>query len=430
MKILYPLGALLLVVGGCQSANLQSSLAPTSNATGPALATTAKTMFERIAQVQGEGKTAEIVTASSNGKTLLYNDATGGRVGFVNIEDPAKPKLTGLLKVGGEPTSVAITHDDKWGLTCSRSADVTAKSELVIFDFATRRIARRISLTGQPDCLKVSADNRYAVIAIENERGDLEKPMPQLPAGFVTIVDLQGTPDKWKLRNVQLPNLPIRFPTDPEPEFISINAKNEAAITLQENNGVVIIDLAKGKVLESWSCGTAEHAADLTKDDEIKFTETLKARREPDALGWTPGGNIMTANEGDYDLDEKESGERAGSRSASLFDRKGKLIWDSANELDEAAAQNGSYKDKRSPKKGSEPEGVEIGVFGGKPYAFIGCERAEGMAVYDLSDETKPAFVQWLKTGENPEGLLAIPSRNLIVSANEGDNTLSIFQMK
>ena len=44
----------------------------------------------------------------------------------------------------------------------------------------------------------------------------------------------------------QLTGLAERFPDDPEPEYVSINASNQAAVTLQENNHVVIVDLATG----------------------------------------------------------------------------------------------------------------------------------------------------------------------------------------
>lgn len=415
----------LSVLSGCvapQDAPLQS-LAPASS-TAPSQ----EGPFTRVAQVKGEGGTAEIVVASHDGKSLLYNDATGGRIGFVDLANPAKPKLKGLLTVGGEPTSLVLTRDDRWGLACVRAKTTDGQQELVVFEFPGRRIVRRIPLNGQPDCLKISADGRYAVIAIENERDDMDKPMPQAPAGNVVIVDLVGQPQNWKLRTVSLPNLPIRFPSDPEPEYVAMNARNEAVITLQENNGVCIIDLKSGRVLEAWSCGVTEHSADLKKDDKIDFSDVLRARREPDSLAWTPGGHIITANEGDYDLDENV--ERAGGRNITLFDRKGKVVWDSANQLDEIAAQNGAYNDKRSAKKGSEPEGVEVATFAGRTYAFVGCERAHGLAIYDLTDEAKPQLSQWLQTGENPEGICAIPSRKLLVTANEGDNTLSVFQMR
>ena len=49
------------------------------------------------------------------------------------------------------------------------------------------------------------------------------------------------------------------------------------------------------------------------------------------------------------------------------------------------------------------------------------------MAVYQLVTDRNPRLVQLLPTGERPEGLLAIPSRDLFVSANEDDGTISIF---
>lgn len=95
--------------------------------------------------------------------------------------------------------------------------------------------------------------------------------------------------------------------------------------------------------------------------------------------------------------------------------------------LELAAVNIGHYLDSRSPTKGVEPEGAEVGVFNGIPFAFIGSERGDFVAVYNITDETKPTLYQMLPTGDEPEGLLAIPQRNLFVTANEADGTLSIF---
>ena len=62
---------------------------------------------------------------------------------------------------------------------------------------------------------------------------------------------------------------------------------------------------------------------------------------------------------------------------------------------------------------------------------FVGSERGAFVAVYRLDSGNPPRFVQLLSTGQAPEGLLTIPSRNLFVTANEGDDadgTLSIFE--
>ena len=90
--------------------------------------------------------------------------------------------------------------------------------------------------------------------------------------------------------------------------------------------------------------------------------------------------------------------------------------------------KRGFYDDGRSDNKGIEPEGLEIGDYGNRTYAFVAGERAGIVAVYRLhGNEKKPDLIQLLPTGDRPEGLLAIPARNLFVSANEGDGTISIF---
>ena len=43
------------------------------------------------------------------------------------------------------------------------------------------------------------------------------------------------------------------------------------------------------------------------------------------------------------------------------------------------------------------------------------------MGVYDATDPAKPVLKQILPSGIGPEGYVTIPSRNLMVSANEED---------
>jgi hypothetical protein len=61
-------------------------------------------------------------------------------------------------------------------------------------------------------------------------------------------------------------------------------------------------------------------------------------------------------------------------------------------------------------------------------------ERANLTSVYEVSQHGKPTFVQALPSGIGPEGLLAIPERNLFVIAAEDDealrSSLSIYQLQ
>jgi DNA-binding beta-propeller fold protein YncE len=393
----------------------------------PVLAAPPVKAFEPIASYQVDGEVAEIVAATVDGRTLIHTDASLGRIGFVDLTDPAAPAPDGTLDVDGSPTAVATTPDGRWALVTvdqTDGASTDPAGALQVVNLATRAIAETIDLGGQPDSIAVSADGRYAAIAIENQRDEDFEPtdggLPQLPAGHLTIVDLVGDPDAWGLRVVDLVGLPgLTEPTDPEPEFVDISASNVVALTLQENNAIALIDLVSGDVLDSWSAGSATHAADLTDDDVIDLGESLTAVREPDAIGWTPRGNLMTANEGDW---------LGGTRDATIFRAEGSIAWDSGASLELAAVDAGYYDDGRSDNKGIEPEGLEIGDYGNRVFAFVAAERAGFVAVYRLlGNETSPRLIQLLPTGDRPEGLLAIPSRGLFVSANEGDGTIDVF---
>jgi hypothetical protein len=383
--------------------------------------------FELAATYQVSGEVAEIVAATADGSTLLYTDSAAEEVGFVDISNPASPAEITTLAVAGEPTSVAVTPDGLWALVV-----VHGTTDLVaVIDLGDRSIETTIPLGGQPDSIAISTDGRFAAIAIENERDEDVNggAMPQAPAGFLTIVDLLGSPQNWTTREVSLSGIADRFPSDPEPEFVDINSANQVAVTLQENNHIVIVDLASGQIITDWSAGSTTHAADTADDGQVRFDDVLvQARREPDAIAWTPGDKLVTANEGDYDLD-LGAGEFVGGRDFTIFSSDGTVRFEPGAEVEKKAAQAGRYNDSRSDAKGCEIEGAEIGEYQNHSFLFLGAERCDFVAVYRLTgNEVKPKFIQILATGSRPEGLLAIGQRSLFISANEGDGTISIFQ--
>src|SRR5690606_15462623 len=65
-------------------------------------------------------------------------------------------------------------------------------------------------------------------------------------------------------------------------------------------------------------------------------------------------------------------------------------------------------------------EGLEVATFGDTQYIFVAEERSSLIAVYKDTGAA-PEFVQALPSGISPEGVIAIPSRNLLATANEVD---------
>lgn len=423
---------------------------PLSLAVAAANTPTQGDYFERIATfpvylnlAEGEDRSsqtvAEITTVSGDGSTLYYTDSPRQRLGLVDIRDAAKPQAAGFIQLEGEPTSVAV-HRHFALVAVNTSLDFARPDGLLaVYDIRDPRAPKRVAslaMGGQPDSVAVSPTGRFAAVAIENERNeDLNKGLlPQFPAGHLNVVDLAGQPADWRIRKVALTGLAKIAGEDPEPEYVSINALDIAAVTLQENNHVVLVDLRRAKVLHHFSAGSVDlHEVDNNENDRIQPTASLLGkRREPDAITWV-GPLLATANEGDYKDADKVEG---GSRGFTLFDPRGKIWYESGASLEHALIRAGHYPESRSENKGIEPEGIASARFGKRELLFVGSERGNLVAVYDASKPWAPRLKQLLPTGVGPEGLLPIPSRNLLVVSSETDaaakgyrSTLSIYRL-
>lgn len=163
-----------------------------------------------------------------------------------------------------------------------------------------------------------------------------------------------------------------------------------------------------------------------------------------------------------------------GSRSFSIWDADGTLIWDSGDAIEQYLASDdcrlgsdrsipcatyfnsghdeGDAFDSRSDAKGPEPEGLALGKLGDKTFVFIGLERMGGIMVYDITDPRAPAFVDYFNSREDwildpetnlaaagdlgPEGLLFVPAdasptgEALLVVGNEVSGTTAIYEIE
>lgn len=283
------------------------------------------------------------------------------------------------------------------------------------------------------------------------------------------------------------------FAQDIEPEYITISDDSKMAwVTLQENNGVAKVDLTSKTIIAIYPLGlkdynTAENAIDVSdSDDKIAFSPwKVKGLYMPDAISHFSSNNVpyfVTANEGDAreydaytdikrmkslkldatvfpdaatlkldanlgrlnlitdmgdtdgdgDLDEMVS---FGARSFSIWNgNTGKIVYDSKNDVDKKTNELGTYDDKRSDDKGSEPEAVVVAKMGNQNILFVGLERSDAFMTYDVTNPASPQYLQTVKTGDAPEGVLFIPAsksptkRSLVVLSSEGDGTIKIYQ--
>ena len=358
----------------------------------------------------------EIIDVTDDGMTLVYTDSPLKSLGMIDINDPTAPKPLGNIAMGDEPTSVAVIGKTAF-VGVNTSENFTSPSgALKSVDLQTRTITASCDLGGQPDSIAKAPDASFIAIAIENERDeDLnDGALPQTPAGELVLIDLKdGKLDCASLRHVALTGLVEIAPSDPEPEFVSINNLGEIVVTLQENNHLVVV-ARDGSIISDFSAGAVDLLGiDTDEERALTFEQNQMARkREPDAVKWVDDTHFAIANEGDY---------QGGSRSWTIFNKDGTEVYESGLSFERAVIEIGHYPEKRSGNKGVEPESIDAAVFNGTPLIFVGAERASIIGVYDATDLANPVLKQLLPSGVGPEGFVAIPSRGLLVSANEKD---------
>lgn len=366
---------------------------------------------------QDRESSAEIIDVTGDGMVLVYTDSPLEALGRIDITDPAAPKPLGNIMLDGEPTSVAVIGGAAFAAINTSASYTDPSGRLAAFDVTSGEELASCDLPGQPDSVAKAKDGSFLAVAIENERDeDLgDGGLPQMPAGSLVLVDVAGGALACDtLKVVDVTGLADVFGEDPEPEYVSINGLGETVLTLQENNYLIVVD-RDGKVVNHFSAGSVDlEGIDATDERAaLIFTESQMGRlREPDAVTWIDDDHFAIANEGDW---------HGGSRGWTIFNKDGTVVYESGTSFEHAVVQIGHYPDKRSDAKGIEPESVIFDVFRGTPYVFVGAERASVVGVYDVTDPAAPVLTQILPSGIGPEGYVTIPSRGLLVSANEVD---------
>ena len=347
---------------------------------------------------------------------------------------------------------------------------------------------------------------------------DISGGLATLTAANVTSLDFSAyTPAM--LPGVRIFGPGASVAQDMEPEYIAVSDDSQKAfVTCQENNAVVRIDLATNTIEQITSLGLKDHSLPgkgLDASDSptgINIANwPVKGMYMPDAAdAFTIGGQtyVAYANEGDareytplneprrignaaYVLDpavfpnaatlklnanlgrlnasissgnldadpEFEEIHVFGSRSFTIRDANGAIVWDSGDQLEQiTSAQlaanfncnnsaNGTF-DSRSDDKGPEPEAVAVATLFGSTYAFIGLERIGGIMVYDVSVPTAPVFVQYLNNRNfagnaaagtaldlGPEDIKFVSAADspdgqpFLITGNEVSGTVSLFRI-
>lgn len=394
-----------------------------------------------------DGKIAaaiEAINKTDNGKVVIFNSFT--------LEEIAN------VSVGSLPDMVTFTPNGKYILTADEGEP---NSSYTIDPIGTVSI--------------IDVQDNYTVSKLD-------------------FASFSSQAESLKERGLRIFGPNASFEQDIEPEYIAVSANSQKAwVSLQENNGIARIDISSKHIEAIIPLGFKdyslfENAMDLSdQDGGFKFSPwPVKGIFQPDGLAVIPVNDvpfIYSANEGDardYSgfaelsrinnasikldpkifpnyLDLKKNNQLGrlnitkmlgdkdsdgfydelysiGARSFSIWHgQSGQLLFDSQNELDQKCVELGIYPDSRSDDKGSEPESITIGRVGNRNILFVGMERSDAVFVYELSNPTKPVFLQHLITGDAPEGLLFVDASkspngsSLLIVSSEDDGTVKIY---
>lgn len=376
--------------------------------------------------------------------------------GLVQTYNTATRSLTGSYTVGALPDMLTFTKD---------GSKILVANEATPNNVSMAGISAANSHYGTLTSAAGVFPRTYGTNALD-------------PAGSVSIINL-GTGVVTTSGNLNTAlrtgsNLRTNTGMDFEPEYIAVNAAGtKAYVTLQEANGMGVLDIATGQFDKVTGLGAKDFSAagnriDPKNDGSIGLTSVnAKGLYMPDGIAsYEHNGQtfLVMANEGDFREDDADrvtaatvnpalSGTlmsnlrvsaadstpgslfTAGARSFSIRDVDGNLVYDSGEILDREAIALGIYDDGRSRDKGMEPEGIEIMEINGRTIAFVGLERTTKAAVaaFDITDPTQVSFLRMLVAdgSVSPEGLkgFRIGNEYYLGLSNEVTNTTTAFHL-
>ncbi len=209
-----------------------------------------------------------------------------------------------------------------------------------------------------------------------------------------------------------------------DPTFINVAEFKDVKDTILLNT-----DLFKGMTTEE-----AEAAFEKMKNSEDYEKLEVLTDRGNDAI-YTLGGRSFSI----WKADTMELVYDSGSDFETITAERYPDVFNWSNDDDEM--------DKRSAKKGPEPEGVTVGMIGDELYAFVGLERIGGFMTYNISNPENAQFANYVNSRDfsqaiagdvGPEGIefiapdLSPTGRPLVLVGTEVSGTVSVneFQVK
>jgi len=301
----------------------------------------------------------EIIAYDPASKRLFSVNGFRSSVWVLDVSDPARPKK--IYEIPTEPNREVNSIAVKNGLVAlaveSRVPDDNSpeprqiRGQVIVYQSSATQFhtpLATITVGFMPDSICFSEDGNTIITANEGEPNTY---YTHDPIGSISIIDISGSPEKAVHREAQfnsfekerlqeaginiygrLNSLPadpeklarmktregLRFQLKPkreatvaedlEPEYVTTR-NGKAFVTLQENNGIAIVDLKSAKVTNIIGLGEKDHSRPGNELDASNMDNTINIRNwpvlgryQPDAIdSYISGGKtyLVTANEGE-----------------------------------------------------------------------------------------------------------------------------------
>jgi hypothetical protein len=287
---------------------------------------------------------AEVVEYYAAARRLLVVNAAQATVEVLDASDPSAPvklfdlQTTGVpsadgteVDAGAVANSVAV-RGDGLGVAAVEAADKTDDGWLVFFDAAGSGAALGAVRVGAlPDMVTITPDGARAVVANEGEPAEDYSVDPEGTVSVVALPDVVAAPAQSAVRTADFhafegsalpggirvyggraaagtgtPDRPVS--ENLEPEYVAVDQQSRTAyVSLQEANGVAVVDLGSAQVSDVWSLGTVDRSRvplDASDRDglNLRTYANLRTFRQPDAIAaYQVRGKtyLVTADEGD-----------------------------------------------------------------------------------------------------------------------------------
>ena len=282
---------------------------------------------QTIYATNGDTNAIAVIAADTVTTTAMSDPINTTNLTVSNITLPAD--IDGVTL--GSLTSIAISGDL---MAVAVPADVKTDNGYVLFynglDTSAPVFLDSVVVGALPDMVTFTPDGGKVLVANEGEPSDdytvdpegsisviniLASGEPEETATSVSFTDFNGTQDDLVTQGMMFPNptgrtikgvdIATTVAQDLEPEYIT--ATNDVAyVSLQENNGLAILDLEEltveivGLGVKSWS----DLNIDIQEDSSVSFGQYdgLYGVYQPDTIAnysWKDATFIVTANEGD-----------------------------------------------------------------------------------------------------------------------------------